>query len=201
MRYLILLLISATLFAVDPPAKPLPAGVDPIVKEYQDAVAKAKAAYELACAKAQEKALDKLEAKNKEIIKKGDVDGAISVKGVIERIRTGKVREEAEKIAETDLLGVEKVDVIKEMVGSVWQYNRPDGEYIRLNKGGTVNVWWANKPFSNKNPTDDNGTWQKDAQNITIIFGGRCWKVTLYNNMNMEASDQHLTRFTFKKIE
>jgi hypothetical protein len=106
-RYIILCLLPLTLFAADlPSAKPLPVGVDPIVKEYQDAVAKARAAYEAACAKAQEKALAALEAKNKEIIKKGDVDGAIAVKGVIEKVKTGKVREEVER--EVGLLGVEK---------------------------------------------------------------------------------------------
>jgi hypothetical protein len=104
MRYFILCLLSLTLFGADPPAKPLPAGVDPIVKEYQDAVAKARAAYEATCAKALDKALDKLDSKNKEIIKRGDVDGAIAVKAVIEKVKSGKVRDEAEK-ASGDLLG------------------------------------------------------------------------------------------------
>jgi hypothetical protein len=138
MRLFILCLFSLTLFAGDsPPAKPLPAGVDPIVNEYKDAVTKARAAYEAVCAKALDKALDKLDSKNKEIIKRGDVDGAIAVKAVMEKVKSGKVREEAEKTVETDFLGNEKpnTDLIKELVGK-WSITYTNGlaSDIEINK-------------------------------------------------------------------
>jgi hypothetical protein len=176
MRFLFLCLLSLTLFAADPPpAKPLPVGVDPIVKEYQDSVAKAKAAYEATCAKAQEKALVALDAKNKEIIKKGDVDGAIAVKAVIERVKGGKVRDEAEK--EVGLLGEEKVDVAKLIVGK-W----------KSADAGKVWTFSKDKTFAISN--GDSGTWEGKGDIVVATCPSYGWKATITVSSNDEVIEK-----------
>ena len=153
MRYLILLLISFTLFAGDPPVPP---PVVPVLKEYNDAIAKAKALYEATCAKAAEKAVAGMEAKNKEIVKKGDLDSAMAVKGLIEKVKSGELKQEAEKTV--GLLGEEvlvtKKGIAAELDGKKWNWN--NSGIVTFNLNGTMSP---------------NGNWEFNKGKLIVIMG------------------------------
>jgi hypothetical protein len=136
--------------------------------------------------------------------KTGDLNGALAIQKILDNSQQNLIAEVEKKINNTDLLGNEKneIDISKIITsGSIWQYNRADGEYIRLNKGGSVNIWWANKIFSSKNPCDSAGTWQKLNNTIVIIFEGRNWTIKVVKSEEVNGTDSNGGNFLLKKIE
>lgn len=86
MRYFLLLLIASFAFAGDPPAeKPLPPDVQKIVDAQVKAEGAAKAVYNETVAKATFAAAKQLDAVVKEKTKKGDLEGALAAKAILDK--------------------------------------------------------------------------------------------------------------------
>ena len=156
MRTFILSMFALALFAADPPSdKPLPQSVTPIIKDYTDSIQKAKATYDAACVKAAEKATAALDTKSKELGKKGDLDGAIAVKTVIDKIKNSTLKEDAEKKLAEDLLGDAKAKP-EFFVGS---WDIVGISPLKINEDGTA--VWGSVP----------GTWTKGEKTIKFSWG------------------------------
>jgi hypothetical protein len=118
MRFFLLLLLSfSTLFAGDPPAAEakLPADVQKVVDERDAAVAKAKAVFDAAQAKATTEAIAKLEKVVVAITKKGDLANATAIQKLVDEYKAGL----------PDLLGKKpetKIDLEEAIVGVKWKF-------------------------------------------------------------------------------
>jgi hypothetical protein len=110
MKSIILVLITLTCWAADPSAQPLPPEATKIQVEHDAAVAKAKAAFDQAVAKADQEAVKKLEPVVVKITKAGDLKGANAAQALLDGWKAGQ----------GDLLGEAKVDLVKLLTKNKW---------------------------------------------------------------------------------
>lgn len=89
MRHFLLLLLVSCACAGEAASKPLPPDVQKIVDTREKAVAAAKAAYDEAVGKATAAASKQMDGAIKDHTKKGDLDGALAAKAVLEQWNAG----------------------------------------------------------------------------------------------------------------
>jgi len=110
MRLMILIACVGFASAADPPDTKLPPEASKVVAERDTTIAKAKAAYDAAVAKANAEAAKKLDPILVKITKSGDLAGANAVKAKLDELKTGQA----------DLLGDAPVDLAKILIKNKW---------------------------------------------------------------------------------
>ena len=198
MKIFLTIILAIGFCFAEEPAKPLPKDVQTIVDSREAELQAARIAFDKAVFEANKKAIGKMEVVVKTSTQKGDLDGALASKKFVE-----DWNKEKEAVAVSSGMGGAgpKGDDLSKLIGKVWQYARIDGEYVKLNKDGSLMVWWANKPFSIKNTPDSYGNWKKSKDTIVIIFDGRNWIVKGFEGDLLNSIDSRGTEFSLKLIQ
>jgi hypothetical protein len=103
MRTILLCLFAALCCAAEPPPPPIPPAVQKLVDDSTTVVAKARQTYSQAAKKEQDKLAAALTKEQERETKKGNLDGALAIKTLIEEVQNGLLTKKADEVA--DLLG------------------------------------------------------------------------------------------------
>lgn len=164
MRHLILLtLISCCCFAADP-SPAVPPEVAKIVAEHDAVVAKAKAAFDAACVKADQDAAKKLEPVVVKLTKAGDLKGATAGQAVLEGWKGGEAEQNNDpkvaavvgkwkRGAATVTINADGSFVDSRSIGGKWAMNK-DGSFV-MTWGDSGIAVTCSKPI--KNTSLENG--------------------------------------------
>ncbi len=168
LTFLLLIALFSTAFAADEPSK-LPAAAQAEIKDYDTDVAKLKAAYDAGVVKRAvelSKVLNKLQA---DTTKKGDLDGALAIKGAIEklpidrlddlgnRIPAPSAQDKKNDVLEKSVIGQWRIDGRNQLITAKQDHSAVcdavAGSWTFDKESGCVRFTWANNTLWGMKPS------------------------------------------------
>jgi len=184
MKWLIALLILTSIaFASDP--------VDTLENKYLDGLTRYKVDYDAKCRRLSLAYIAHLEKLQVTTVKKGDLDGALKIKGKIVEIKkliATITSKESKTVNNTGSTAAPQIDKVVHYVFA-W----PNGYVIDFQANGKYLVYKTNEMYKNKTPFHTTNTWKKTKDNTyDLFFNGKRFMQTV-----VIATDKH----TFKIID